>query len=334
MVKIEQSNYDKSQPQEENDAQQTESPNPATKILYLYLVKDLNGDILDKKEDTVPFKTGIDDKATGLTDQTVLEVITTQLVSATLDRIDRKYLPSTIIKIHSPHLVNALRQVIRYYPGLNLSGLPVMIKDPYTPLVHYMKELEDYKSNHPNGHDEDYVFTANSHIDILLGFIEQRHGEGLRLERERHQRQPPIATFEYLWLLFRPGDHVFVVDDDKSDDQEKFQPHVVAVVQASDLKPLSFMIWNIDVDTDDSTLEPYFKRWRIEPFEGEKEIMSLNLCPRSFLPNQSQVVEKFIARGKKVVSLFEPSYMEYSGTTYRLPSIEVCSRCTLEFRPY
>ena len=317
---------DKLRPQEMDYIPETESSNQTSKILYRYLVQDINGDILEKKESPVPFKHSLDDKATGLTDQTVLEVITTQKVVATLGRIDSKFEPTTVIRIHSLHILNALRQIIRYYPGLNLSGLPVSINDPFMPLVHYMKELEEYKSNHPNGHDKDFIFTTNSHIDILLEFLEQRHGEGLRLERERHRRQPPVATFEYHWLLFRPGDQIFVLDRDKQD-QEEIKPHLVALIQYPPYRnhALQYVIWNIDIDSVRCHLGPYFKMRSIHPFEGEKEVSSLGLYPRRLLPDHSQEVQKFIARGKKVVSLFEPSYMEYTGETLEFPSFDVYS---------
>jgi hypothetical protein len=297
--------------------QETEGPKETTKILYRYVIKDENGDILEKKESPFPINTGIDDKATGLTEQTVLEVITTQTVAVT---IGRRYIPLTVVKIHSLPLINALREVIRYYPGLNLSGTPVTIESPFMPVVHYMEEIENYKSNHPSAHDEDYIAVTNSHIDVLLEFLEQRLGPELRLERERHQRQPPVATFEYLWLLFRPGDKVFVVHHDNYGNRKEARPYVFAVMKSSPDK--WFMVWNVDIDGS-STLGPSFSEQLLEPFEGEKEILSLPICPRRFLPDYSEVEAKFIARGKRVISLFEPSYMEYSGTTIGHPSIEV-----------
>jgi hypothetical protein len=46
------------------------------------------------------------------------------------------------------------------------------------------------------------------------------------------------------------------------------------------------------------------------------------------LPNYSQAREKFIARGKKFVSLFDPSYMEHLGSIlpdyFKTASVEVC----------
>lgn len=255
----------------------------------------------------------------------MLEVLTTQTVVKALDRIDRRDPPFTVLKIHSLHLINALRQVIRYYPGLNFSGVPVTIREPFMSLVHYMKELEEYKTNHPQGHDEDYVLTTNSHIDVLLGFLDQRLGQELRLERERHLRQPPVATYEFLWLLFRPGDQIFVLPEDN---KEERHPYIFALMNPKVLimtRSYEALIWRIDIH--ESGLGPCEEIRLVQPFEGEKEISSLKICPRAFLPNYSQAREKFIARGMTFVSLFEPSYMEHTGTTHPSPfspSTEVC----------
>jgi hypothetical protein len=256
----------------------------------------------------------------------VLEVLTTQKVFTILDRIDRRDPQSTVLKIHSLHLINALRQVIRYYPGLKFSSVPVTIPEPFAPLVHYMKELEDYKTNHPPGHDEVFIFITNSHIDVLLGFLDQRLGQELRLERERHLQQPPVATYEFLWLLFRPGDEIFVRASNQEEDRSaERHPYRVALIQHT-LKKYDFLIWRMDIWI--FSVMPYEEILYAWPFEGEKEISSLEICPRAFLPNYSQAREKSIARGMKFVSLFEPSYMEHTGTTLsgvQPPgSIEVC----------
>jgi hypothetical protein len=317
---------DDARSQEGDYIQVTGIPNTAAKILYRYLVKDDSGDIIDKKESVDPIIVKVDDKATGLTEQTVLEVLTTQKVTTTLDRVERRDPPHTVLKIHSVHLINAIRQVIRYYPGLNLSGVPVTIAEPFMPLVHYMKELEDYKTNHPPCHDEDITLITNSHIDILLGFLDQRLGQELRLERERHLRQPPVATYEFLWLLFRPGDETFVrFSDKKDDDGTERHPYRIAVMRdrgENFNRNYFFLIWRIDIRV--TSLGPYYEIRDIRPFEGEKEILSLDLCPLDFLPNYSQAKEKLINRGMKFVSLFEPSYMEHAGTLPGLSSVEVC----------
>jgi hypothetical protein len=189
-----------------------------------------------------------------------------------------------------------------------------------------MKELGDYKTNHPQGHDEDFVFITNSHIDVLLGFLDQRLGQELRLERERHLQQPPVATYEFLWLLFRPGDEIFVrVPNKEEDDGAESHPYRLAMMRHT-LNGWNFLIWRID--TMSTQLAPYEELQYVPTFEGEKEISFLRICPLAFLPNYSLAREKLIARGKKFVSLFDPSYMEHSGSIlqnyFGAASIEVC----------
>ena len=307
--------------QEVDHNQGTEPPNQAAKILYRYLTKDESGELLEKQESSKPIEVRLDDKATGLTDQTVLEVITTKIVYTKIEYISANGSLSTLLKIHSTHLINALRQVIRYYPQLNLSGVPVIIREPFQPLVHYMKELEDYKSNHPKVHDDEFISTTNSHIDILLDFLDRRLGQNLRLERERHQRQPPVATFEYLWLLFRPGDQVFVR---AANEEEGYRPYVFATMKPKVLSAFewySFLVWNIDIKS--SGLVPSEGERKIRSFEGEKEISSLLVCPSKYFPDRSRVEEECISRGIRVVGLFEPAYMEYVGATKEPLAIEV-----------
>jgi hypothetical protein len=312
---------DDSGPREIDHSQGTEAPNQAAKILYRYLVKDESGEILEKEESSEPIKVRLDDSAAGLTEQTVLEVITTKNVYTKLEHKSVSVSLYTVLKIHSIHLINALRQVISYYPQLNLSGVPVTIKEPFQPLVHYMKELEDYKSNHPKVHDLDFISTTNSHIDILLGFLSRRLGENLRLECERHQRQPPVATFEYLWLLFRPGDQIFARN---ADNEGEYQPFVFATMRYRGFEgdgSYRFLLWNINILP--GGLGRFENERMVQSFEGEKEISSLSVCPSRFFPNRSQIEARCISRGMKVVRLFEPSYMEYIGTTRGRPSIEV-----------
>ena len=98
-----------------------------------------------------------------------------------------------------------------YYPMLNLRMDAVIIPEPYKPLVHYMKELEDYKTLHPGGHDERYTTITNKHIDVLLRFLDRTLGSRLRLEREPRQGLMPVATFENIWMLFKPCQEIYVL---------------------------------------------------------------------------------------------------------------------------
>jgi hypothetical protein len=207
---------------------ESQESSPSVPILYRYLHKTDEGDIIDKEESPDPIQFRPDENAEGLTAETVFEILTTRISRGksdmTLESDIIEYGTRTVMKIHSIHLANALREVITYYPKLNLRMDSVIIPEPYEPLVHYRKELEDYKTLHPGGHDERYTTITNKHIDVLLGFLDRTLGSRLRLEWELHQRPMPVATFENIWMLFKPGQDIYV----STDNGKVLDPMVVA----------------------------------------------------------------------------------------------------------
>lgn len=117
--------------------------------------------------------------------------------------------------IHSKKLINVLRDIVTYYPGLPLLGDGIYFYEPYQMLCHYMKDLRHYRDNQPPWHDEKYRKDCNQHLDILLEFLDDRYGRALQEEEARWARPTPVCTFEYLWLLFKPGETCYEVDDDQ-----------------------------------------------------------------------------------------------------------------------
>jgi hypothetical protein len=279
--------------------------------LYRYLHKTDEGEIIDKDESPNPIHFRQDESAEGLTAETVLEILTTRMSRGKSEippDLDVKYGTRTVMKIHSIHLVNALREVITYYPLLNLRRDTVVVPEPYEPLVLYMKELEHYKTLHPEGHDERYTTTTNEHIDVLLGFLDRTLGTGLRLECEMHQRPTPVATFGNLWMLFRPGQDIYVsVHNGKAVD-----PMVVAEFHS---EIGSIYCWNLKYDS--GFVRPAKSEIRIPWFDGEKEIISLPAYPRNFHPEDAALEARFIERGRKYWNLCRPSYQEHTGLTLR-----------------
>jgi hypothetical protein len=301
----------------------SDTTKPPSKILYRFLHRDTEGDILDKIESPEPINILPDDGAIGLTDQTVLEILTTKTTRCKSNAArDEDYDPPrlgirTVLNIYSTYLINALRDVIEYFPGLSLRTETVTIPEPYCALIHYMTKLEAYKTAHPMTHSKQYVEACNEHIDILLGFLDRTFGKSLRLERERHQRQPPVATFEYLWLLFKPGQDVYI----SAKEGEDFRPMVVASVHNDNSWGYSVRGWYVKYQS--GSVEPVQCAANIPLFDGEKEITSLPAFPRKFHPRNSALEIQLVERGKKYLSLCEPSYKEYAGMTMSDPVFNV-----------
>jgi hypothetical protein len=116
---------------------------------------------------------------------------------------------STTMMIRSRYLINALAAVVSYYPGTSFTSEEVKIEAPYSVLVHHRAALEQYKTSQPETHDEEYAVTTAKHIDILLGFLEETFGQQINEEHERHNHKTPTATYDWLWLLLRPGEVIY-----------------------------------------------------------------------------------------------------------------------------
>jgi len=296
---------------------------PPTKILYRYLHKDSEGDIIDKRESPYPIEFQADDSATGLSDQTVLEILTTRISKSQSDKSaggSGKLDANTVMKIHSIYLINALREVIKYYPSLSLRAEPVTISEPYRPLVHYMTELEEYKTNHPPGHDDNCKDITNSHIDILLGFLDHTLGKQLRQERERHRQPTPVVTFEFLWLLFKPGQDVYFQDPDDNTWSGRVVAELEGGVLGPNASPKPYQIHSWNVRSLEGKVQPTRGCTQIDIFDGEKDITSLAVFPKHFHSEDAKLEARLVERGKKYWIMCRLSYKEYRGTTVTVPA--------------
>ena len=185
---------------------------------------------------------------------------------------------------------NALRAVITYLPNKTLIGRDVSFPEPYHPLIYYREELEAYKNQHPPQHSLEYQQECNEHIDILLKHLSETSGKAIEAEKQRHARDPPVCTFEYLWLLFKPGEACYCKEDDGN---------VVAYITAStsgglvDGVPKKYTIryWNLDFNGWEVGQEMFVEY--VIPFDGEKEIRSLNYCPVAYHQEEADDLAKY-----------------------------------------
>ena len=123
---------------------------------------------------------------------------------------------NTSLKINSPAIITALQSVVEYYPGLSFSEHSTTISEHYGVLYHHEEELKAYRDRFQPGaiDSKDGLcqrsMNAYEHLGILQDILSQRSGKAVEAERQRHARG--VATFEMLWLLFKPGTDVYLDD--------------------------------------------------------------------------------------------------------------------------
>lgn len=114
--------------------------------------------------------------------------------------------PSYSLNIYSLAIINALRTVVDYYPGQDLSGDVVGVAWPYAILVHHYDQLRDFKTSCQDKQPEELCVRerdAPEHIDHLLRFLDDTVMEKVRAEQERMKRG--FYTYENLWIYYKPG---------------------------------------------------------------------------------------------------------------------------------
>lgn len=232
------------------------------------------------------------------------------------------------INILSPAVAEALRCVVDYYPGLDLSGNVIKVPEPYCVFVFFEKELAEYRRRSAA------LATANSsscsnrwadkHIGIVQDFVREQVQESVDAERARHSRG--YATFDMLWLLYKPGSDVYCDIYELGE----HDPYVISSVNfdlvngATD--SYDFNIW--DINADSMWVGPEASSRAVQHFTGEKRITTLVLYPCEYVrfadnvtpDDVSAIRQHFVNRGRKWYSLRQKVSCHYfDGVTVSLP---------------
>lgn len=268
-------------------------------------------------------------------------------ITETFDQVDYRYddyysededaleastpdIAQPIMIIHSEHLINALKAVVSYYPFINLDGKTVTISSPYRVLYHHRRQLEQYRNNQPKTHDQEYAATTTQHIDALLGFLDKNLGKEIKQEEDRHNLDTPMATFEYFWLLLKPGEVVY------SKRYDIWTPYVISSVRINPHSSGPYDVYKVNcwmLETNGSKLNRYMYSFNVSPWLGEQAISSLSVIPAPYWVEDLEaqggktMQQKCIDLGKLYWELLKrPTYMEYDGLLVNSGSSNRASR--------
>ncbi|KAK7430100.1 hypothetical protein QQZ08_003284 [Neonectria magnoliae] len=255
-------------------------------------------------------------------------------ITETFDQVDYRYddyvsddeedleatAPETarpLMIIHSEHLINALKAVVSYYPYINLDGKTVTINSPYRVLYHHRHQLAEYRHKQPATHDDEYASTTTKHIDALLGFLDNDLGEQIRREEALQSLRIPMATFEYFWLLLKPGEVIYAKRYDI------WTPYVISSVRVNQHAYSPYDVYKVNcwmIETNGTKVNRFMYTFNVSPWLGEQAIDSLSIIPAAFWPenldaqNGLTMKEKCIQQGKLYWELLKrPTYMDYEG---------------------
>ncbi|KAH8687929.1 hypothetical protein BGZ60DRAFT_440107 [Tricladium varicosporioides] len=308
------------------------TPAQCPEIVYKVQYKDFSGDIKGTKLLDAPYK--FKKASYGDSGTPILEVLYSVAVwfptiyKRTKDKdnvlekderkdeegkeaFDEKSMEEKELIIHSEQIIKALRAIVDYYPGQSLLGDTITIKEPFSILVHFRKELQEYKEACDDAE-------THHHISVLQKYLEDNLGDKILEEDARYAKATPVATFEMLWMLFKPGMDVYAQLD-----EQRGGFVVQSCVPCSDgLKfgqpaPLKVLLWYLDYDG--RMVGRRRHEVTIAPFEGEREITSLKVFPAKFLDVNEELSprKRLEERGEKFYSMLLGKQMDYKG--YSMP---------------
>lgn len=220
------------------------------------------------------------------------------------------------LDIHSPPLIELLRQVITYYPGEEFDILmgkdaisdTVSFADPYMILFAYREKL--YQSL-----NEDYPEDAKQHLKILLDFMKTEHPKLSTKLTEIEEGRCKKISFEQSWLLYPPNTAVY--QGKGKDNQQIVVYSGSAPVRNAKGQWSSFTLQCWEVDYEHKVFKRSFTPWVMEPFVGEKNIANLELIPAKFMSNEKELRSDLLARGQRYFDLNKTvSLQDYYGTKF------------------
>ncbi|KAF1363367.1 P-loop containing nucleoside triphosphate hydrolase protein [Lizonia empirigonia] len=222
------------------------------------------------------------------------------------------------VRIYSRAILNALQSVVNYYPGQDLVSQPTDIHWPYAIIIHHWTQLKTFHSNFIDSEpginaNECSVTDTNHHLKLLLDFVDKEMGEQVRTERERWKRDPPVASFDMLWLLLKPGIDIYE-HLDNFDCKEAF------VMSKVDFSPLdgsweSYSVTEWRFDNDSTSLRPVLRSKKIDRFHGERPIHELSIFPCEYHTTHITRRQELIERGRLFTSLQQKRCMYFDGLT-------------------
>ena len=221
------------------------------------------------------------------------------------------------VEIMSPVFLDVLRQVSNYDIDIVLVDDVLSLTEPFMLLFHHRKHLAKYLAQ-VDGNCVDIVPTqARAHTSLILDYMmSEFDGVNQTLDDLDSAEPSGLITFPEIWLLYPPGTVVYTTYNGEH------EALIVDSVHGVTKRPrrssgtqlhekLELTCWSMNYDG-----EIFGRDWSthiVAPFNGTKEIATLDLVPEQYYPDAEKVKEILIARGKDFWALQGQNYREYTG---------------------
>jgi hypothetical protein len=218
----------------------------------------------------------------------------------------------TELEIRSPYMKAALKAVIPAYQDFNVEVKHIIIRDEPKCIFHFRRELQDFGSMLTDAVEAEHLlFLLKYMYEVLSAEIKCYYSfvEG--------STTPPSIDFINLWMIFRPGDLIYIRTNHSDDISGGRVLKFESMSRCKCKIPwCSSSRWNICgqcIDYNGSDFGHSATYAHIKPYEGYLPLRDLIVVPLQYHPDQLLIREKLIARGKKFARLHGSHYRQYKG---------------------
>jgi len=238
------------------------------------------------------------------------------------------WLPTYYIRIYSVAIINALRSVVRYYPGQDLSGDFIEVAWPYPILVHHYNELCSFREAVAKKEPHKICVRerdADKHLGLLFGFLDKEVMDMVKTEQERNNRG--CYTFDHMWVALEPGKTI--LSSTREGEEGAWEPGIIHSVSGGIFEhpreEWQVTLWSMAYDG--LYLGRVQRRVRWLKFDGERTNLKNTWI---FIrdgelenANKDERIRQAVEQGKTYWSLVSRQCRYHQGTTAELPKNEV-----------
>ena len=204
------------------------------------------------------------------------------------------------IVVHSPLLKTILKEVFDGFEGITATLKTLTFQSPFAAFFYRWERFEKAAK-----HQDDKI--ALSHTQLLHEVLKEVLQETISTYHDLVAHQ--VMTFDFLWTIFVPGEHLFSVQDGQD---------VMVKLQASWSEESQFSVSCKFVDWDGYEFGFSSSSLSIQLFENTKPISQLEVYPAKFHPNFDETKKRLVDRGIQFEELKGYHFKAYNGLALRL----------------
>ncbi|KAF2204160.1 P-loop containing nucleoside triphosphate hydrolase protein [Delitschia confertaspora ATCC 74209] len=229
------------------------------------------------------------------------------LIRRKIDHEDRPR--ATTVEFQSAIICACIRELLKDYPDLNLNARPIVFERPYIALFHKRKEIREY-IDHPDRED-----SQKTHLKVLKDFLNKNLAEAEAIDSSMVRYG--LIRFEWLWLLFCPGDWVLFRDQEYEECYRFFG----AFQRTNNYNEQEFVVKAWGWDHNGKLFGPNLREFIIPQFVGNRRIEQLHLFPTKFMDKSDWegIAKRLVERGRIWKRCVSFSHLEYDGIAWTDP---------------